>query len=65
MTNAFHGPTASRVREVRDLSSMKSLMKASAARASVDVLAEFGIERDGSFEQERRDGLVVESGRRS
>ena len=32
-----------------------------AAQASIDVCAELGIERDGSFQQERRDGLVLEA----
>ena len=39
--------------EVRD--------EGAAAHASIDVLAKFGIEPDGSFQQQRRESLVVEA----
>ncbi len=45
---------------VSEFSSMRYLMKARRPDAAIDVRAELGIERDGSIQQERRDGLVLE-----
>src|SRR5207245_10276055 len=36
------------------------LDESEAAPGSIDVLAEFGIERDGSLQQDRCDGLLLE-----
>ena len=48
MRNAFHGPAALDVREVRFLESDER----EAVRASINVCAELGIERDRSLQQE-------------
>ena len=50
MTNTFHGPSAATRIAKSDFS--KNLDEGDAASASVDVLAEFGIERDRSLQQE-------------
>ena len=49
------------VREVHRSLFDEGLDEGEAAQASIDVCAEVGIERDGSFQQERRDRLVLET----
>jgi len=47
------------VREVQRSLSDEIVEEGQAAHASVDVFAEFGIERDGALQQDGRDGLVL------
>ena len=52
MTNTFHSPSAATCAK-SDLSDLiEALDERQAVRVSVNVLAELGIERDGSFQQE-------------
>ena len=54
-------PRSGTCRRVRDSRVDKVLDEGDPSHASIDLSAEFGIERDGSLQQERRDRLVVEA----
>ena len=61
MTNAFHGPGFVGFAQSSDFLSMKNLTNTRRVRRRIDRAAELRVERDGSLQQERRDGLVLEA----
>ena len=54
-------PRFSAGRRVRDSRVDEELDERDAARASIDLFAELGIERDRSLQKQCRDGLVIEA----